>query len=408
MKRLMKAVNKYGPFIAIVSIILLGIYVRTLDYRWPYLRNIDSYNFYRLMDYIVENKGVLPEYDYLILAPDGASRPVGDPYVYLGAYSYMITRSFIHDLLLWQYLIWFPPFLASLLAIPMYYIGKILYDRKAGIIASAFIVFDSAIINRTLGGDPDSDAIVLLIPLILIALFLYIYKQSENKKTFGGKIITLSLITGTLLTLWRATWGGFWFVPALFITFIFLKILYDFFNTKKFGQAIKRNKIFLLSTFIMFSIFYFLSVLTWGIEILPSITVGPFASFLEFQEIKSESGQFPNVYVSVAELQNPGDIRQIIQRTSAISFSENSLLFLISPFALMIYGLLYLTYSFIKTRKHLETLIFLGMWFLGPFIATILAVRFSILFSAPLAIGSAIFLSKILNIAIKNHKSLGE
>ena len=83
------------------------------------------------MESYVTNVTITAKYDYLILAPDGASRPVGDPYVYLGAYSYMITRSFIPDLSLWQYLIWFPPFLASLLAIPMYYIGKIVFERLA-------------------------------------------------------------------------------------------------------------------------------------------------------------------------------------------------------------------------------------------------------------------------------------
>jgi len=50
------------------------------------------------------------------------------------------------------------------------------------------------------------------------------------------------------------------------------------------------------------------------------------------------------------------------------------------------------------TDKHLDTLIILLIWFIGPFYATLTAVRFSILFSAPIAIGSAIILSKILSI----------
>src|SRR3989338_8955588 len=35
---------------AIIIIMLLSMYVRLIDYRWPYLRNIDSYVFYRWMD----------------------------------------------------------------------------------------------------------------------------------------------------------------------------------------------------------------------------------------------------------------------------------------------------------------------------------------------------------------------
>src|SRR3989344_6631490 len=155
-KKVYKALNRYGPFVAITIIIILGIYVRTLDYRWPYLRNIDSYNFFRAITDIVENNGVLPSHDDLSWAPYGADRTIlGDPYVYLGAYSYMLTRAFIPSLQLWEYLIWFPAILAALMAIPMYYIGKILYDRKAGIMAAAFVLFDTAIMSRTLGGDPD-------------------------------------------------------------------------------------------------------------------------------------------------------------------------------------------------------------------------------------------------------------
>src|SRR3989344_2151746 len=209
MKRLMKAVNKYGPFIAISLIIVLGIYVRTLDYRWPYLRNIDSYNFYRLMDHIVENNGVLPQNDDLVLSPDGVVRVIGEPFIYIGAYSYMLVRIFFPALQLWEYLIWFPAILASLMAVPMYFIGKLLYDKKAGIMAAAFIVFDSAVMSRTLGGDPDSDAIVLLLPLIIIALFLYTYKIAEDGKK---KALIFSALTGISLGVWIFTWSGYWFV----------------------------------------------------------------------------------------------------------------------------------------------------------------------------------------------------
>ena len=47
----------------------------------------------------------------------------------------------------------------------------------------------------------------------------------------------------------------------------------------------------------------------------------------------------------------------------------------------------------------MDTVILLLIWFIGPLLATIVAVRFSILFSAPIAIGSAIFLSKMFRLA---------
>ena len=119
--------RKYWVSIVVITIVMLAFYVRLLDYRWPYLRNIDSYMFYRHMDYIVQNNGVMPEHDPLILAPDGwPIRHELFPYQYLGAYTFMFTRMFLPQLELWQYLIYFPALLASLAAIPVYYV-----DRKS-------------------------------------------------------------------------------------------------------------------------------------------------------------------------------------------------------------------------------------------------------------------------------------
>ena len=146
--------NKW-TVLAIIIIILLSMYVRLIDYRWPYLRNIDSYDFYRWMDEIVQNNGVLPTHDSYQLAPGGYDRPTQFiyPYFYLGAYSYMFVNNFIH-LQFWEFLVYFPPFLATLAVIPLYFMGKILYDRKAGVLAAFFYIFEISNLSHTLGGRP--------------------------------------------------------------------------------------------------------------------------------------------------------------------------------------------------------------------------------------------------------------
>src|SRR3989344_6338415 len=314
-KKVYKALNRYGPFVAITIIIILGIYVRTLDYRWPYLRNIDSYNFFRAITDIVENGGVLPSHDDLTWAPTGAARTIlGDPYVYIGAYSYNIINFFLPQMQLWEFLIWFPAVLAALMAIPMYFIGKILYDRKAGILAAAFFVFDTAIISRTLGGDPDSDGIVLILPLIIIVLFLYTYKTAEEG--LKKKTIIFSLLTGISLGVWIFTWSGYWFVVWLITGFVMLKFFFAFLEAKKIKSAWSKNRLPIFSYVIIMLIFFSMVLPFRGIGAIQSTIIGP----ISFSSIKSEEGQFPNVYVSVAEFQAPGDIRSIVQRTSPISF----------------------------------------------------------------------------------------
>ncbi|MBI2578475.1 MAG: hypothetical protein HYW26_02060 [Candidatus Aenigmarchaeota archaeon] len=389
-ERTAEMIKKYWPYIVLIFLIYLGTTVRTLDYRWPYLRNIDSYNFAKEMEEITENNGTLPGVDVLKLAPYGTKRGQ-DFYAYVGAYFYMFLRLLIPGMTLWQYLVWFPALLASLMAVPMYFITKMLYDRKAGIFAAAMIIFDTFIIARTLGGDPDNDGIVLLMPLVIIALYLVTHRLSERAERLTWKIGALSILTGATLVAWRLTWGGFWYVLWLISGFLFLKMLSKYIKTRDLRKLWQENNVIIKSYILILLTFFILAIPIFGFSIVNATVTGP----LEFPSIKAEGGTFPNVYVSVAELQNPEGPRDIINRTGL-------------PFFLLIASLIYLSYSYIRTKKHLDTLILLGIWFVGPFLATIVAIRFTILFAAPMAIGTGILFSKLLRMASGEDKSLAD
>ncbi len=374
--------KKYWPAAIVLAIVVLGLYVRIFDYRFPYLRNIDSYAFTRQIE-DVANNGYLPQHDDMSLAPAGQDRPLGrDLYVYIMAYSFSFVKFFIPDYTLFQFLIWAPAFMAALMAIPMYYIGKTFYDRRAGILAAFFIVFDITILSRTLGGDPDNDTSVMLFPLIAIALFLLAYKYT-NEKGFTKKGILYTALAGIGLGAWGYIWSGFWFVIWLIAGFIIVKILMKLVKNRNI-TAIKglKRPIFLFAA--MMTIFFVLTVPFLGSRVITETVQGPFS----FGDIKSEENrEFPNVYVSVAELQSGGGVREILQRT-------NTYLFIF-----MIFSLIYLAVSaLMKREEHIDTFILLLIWFVGPLIATGIGIRFAVLFSAPIAIGSAIFISKIFRI----------
>ena len=400
------AIKKYWPVPVIIFIVLLGTYVRVFDYRLPYLRNIDSYAFTRQIEDIAAN-GKLPGHDDLSLAPLGQDRPVGrDLYVYLMAYSFGAIRLVFPDYSLFQFLIWAPAFLGALMAIPMYFIGKILYDRRAGALAAFFIVFDISVLTRTLGGDPDNDGSVLLFPLIAIALFLIAYKYT-GQNGFNKKGVLYTLLAGIAMAAWGYVWSGFWFViwlitgfviysfciksilkqekgrPLLMLLTIFLApiVLIYLLITRKYTAEAKR----MLALFAaVMAIFFIFTVPLLGPRVITETIQGPFS----FGDIKGEENRpFPNVYVSVAELQSGGGLRDIIQRTNIFFF------------LLMAFSLVYLAASSLTKRKdNVDTFILLGVWFVGPLIATAIGVRFAILFAAPIAIGSAILISKIFRI----------
>ncbi|MBI3190911.1 hypothetical protein HYZ41_04390 [archaeon] len=376
--------------IALILIIVFGAYIRLVDYRWPYLRNIDSYNFARDIEDIVSNGGAFPARNELAQAPFGVDRVISqDFYVYFVAYMYMLYHM-ATGTQLFQFLIWFPALLGALAAVPMYFLVKTLYDKKAAVIAAALIVFDAAIMARTLGGDPDSDGIVLLMPLIVLALYFITYKIS-TKEGFVKKTILLSVLTGLSLAAWYYTWSGFWFVVWIITGFLLVKIFLRFAGTKKIKYTLYSFKTQIFSYAIIIFMFLLLTVPIFGMSTIISTATGPFS----FQEIKSEATTFPNVYVSVAELQSPGDAKEIINRIGI-------------SFFFLIFSLIYLLYSFVKKRQHIDTIILLLIWFVGPFLATLVAVRFTILFSAPIAIGTGILFSKILRLASGEDKGVDD
>ncbi len=391
--------KKTWPVIAVILIIYLGFYTRLLNYDWPYLRNIDSYVFYRWIDEIVQNNGILPVHDIYQLSPDGFYRPPQwiYPYFYIGAYSYIITNTFVPGINLMDFLIYLPAFLAVLAAIPVYFIGKLLFNRKAGILAAFFYVFDISNFSRSLGGDPDSDAIVILMSMLAIWAFLGAYKVAEVTKKLSKRVLFYSVISALVLWIWYSTWAGYWYVFWLISGFILLRLIFGIISKNNSNKTAELKTI-LVSFIIIVSLSFILTIPSYGDIKITSALFGP----IQFQSIKGEESFFPNVYVSVAELQSAGEWIEIIKRTSVLDGAG----LLVSPFFLMVYSLIGLIFFYIKTRKYLDSVLFIMIWFLGPFASTIMGgVRFSILFSAPLAVGSGIFLSMLIGIVFKK---LGE
>ncbi len=362
-----KYLAKNYHVIILVMLFSTSLYIRLVGFRFPYLRNIDSYVFYRYMNYTIET-GKIPDYDPLMLAPTGANLTMWNMfYVFLGAKTYEAVRLFF-DIPLWRFLVYFPAVLASLMVMPAYVIGKELYDRDAGLLAAFMLVFSPVVMSRTLGGDPDSDAIVLLMSLATVASLTLVIKRKK---------ILDSVVAGIVFSLFAWTWVGFWYVYWLYLGTVLVLF------------AIKRDWADIRNLAIVTAVFLAATYLLTGRFLGGYVLRAPFGTIGLFGTggIKSEEGQFPNVYVSVAEMQ---------------SNSLSSLMRQIGGYLLVpsIIGLAYLAYSYVKTRRHLEALVLLGLWAAGFFYASLTAVRFSIFLIIPLSFLTAIAFSKALKIAL--------
>lgn len=390
--------NKHWTVLAIVFIFALSFYIRVFGFNYNYLRNIDSYWHYRYMKMILENNGKLPEYDTLMEAPEYRKIETMHFYHYLGAYSYMLFKIFFKQTELWRFLVYFPAFLASLAVIPCYFIGKRLYDKRAGIFLAFLLVFNSAIISRSLGGDPDSDAIVLLIPLVILAFFFEsIYEMKEDRIKKG---IFYSIMTGLFLAILAYTWVS-WHVFYFITGVIAIEIFLEFIHKNK-----KTIKNFILLYFAFAITFLILTIPIIGINFLGIILGGPF----EALKLKAEEGDFPNVYVSVAEMMEGGEVKNVGKNLGIYLAEGDSIiskglgtLYTLVYFSAITFSIVYILITYINKRKHLEALLFLLLWGGGFLFASIYAIRFSILLALPLSLTLAIFLSTIWRVALKEN-----
>lgn len=410
-----KPIFKYKYAIIIFLIIALSMYIRLFGFYeqgFPYLRNIDSFYFYREMGEIVDHNGILSAHDDLRFAPTGIDRHDPPFYLYLGAYSYMFFHLFMPDMQLWQFLIWFPVLLASLIAIPTYYIGKYLFNRKAGVFISIFLLFAIPFVSRSLGGDPDSDAIVMLLMISSLAAFILTYKKLDKERIFSMKNIIYSAIAGLFLGLFALTWSGYWFALVLIVGFVILKIVLDIVLTRKFDsthikKVLSNNKAIVLSFIILIAVFYIVTIPYYGLGFIKNPAESVFGSIGSSGTLKAETGQFPNVYVSVAELQSGGDIKDVAIRASSVDLASQvsgiplGILVLISPFLLTLVCFLYLFYAYVKKREHLDTLLFMLIWFIGFLVASAVAIRFNIFLTPVYAICSGIILAKLWDVAFR-------
>ena len=394
--KLLKFAKKYWAEILVVFIFILAFYVRIVGFHYPYLRNIDSYAFYAQMKYIYEH-GSLPAVNKLMLAPTG--EPIGRGtvlYSYLGAYTYKLFKIFMPDLKLWRFLIYFPAFLASLSAIPLYIAGKNIYDKKAGLFFSFLMIFNPAMMSRTLGGDPDSDCIVFLMTTIVFMAVSFMIKYKYDKK----KMIYSSIFAGISLTLFALSWVGYWYLYWIIIGYFILVAIFDgIYNYSKTKEIDKSHlKKMGTSFLIMTTVMILTAVPYFGFRFINSTFKAPFETLSMFSPtggIKGEGGQFPNVYVSVAEMMSPGGAIKIIMSDP-------------SKFILTFVTIIYLLYAYFKEKKHLDTAAILISWLFVTFYASITAVRFMIFLAMPLALGTSIFLSKVFRLLTGEDKNVIE
>jgi asparagine N-glycosylation enzyme membrane subunit Stt3 len=393
--------------LVLLVVMLFAGYVRALGYfnldgstKYEWLRNIDSYYFTKYTDLVFRGQS----WDNTILAPVGGWYISGS-FVYptVAAIGYKIVQ-LTSNMLLDYYMAWLSPIIAVLCAIPAYFIGKVLWNKKAGILFAFFSIMSAQFVSRSLGGDPDSDAIAMLMFLLSVLAVILIIKR-HDVKILSKRNVFLGLFAGIIFGIFIYTWSGFWFPFAMMMAFIAIKFVSDTMYKRSIKASLLAVLPLLFCLLVAWFVFWVIATPVYGVSSVLLPVQSPMLGmvFKESIGVAGVGSFFPNVAVSIAELQAGGDIRGVLLASGGVDIISWMgleplwLFMLFSPAVVSVLWLLYMAY-----RKYdNDTLLFVGVWLIIFIVASVMAVRFGMFLGQLFGLCAAMMFSELLDKAWK-------
>ena len=315
----------------------------------PYFSEMDSYYNLRLtQDYL--DHGYLgdtiqngTEWDLHSSFPQGQSAEYTPLIVYFTAFTYKFVNLFTH-MPLNAVAIWIAPFIASLAVIPAYLLVRRITNDYGGITAGLLVGLAPAYFAHTFAGFFDTDQFNMIVPLFVVMFFIY----SMLANTMKSRAIYAAL-AGFSMLIFTLAWSGWYYIYYLVVATAVIYLLISRFLLN--NKTIKPTDYFKgkLSWFNdkpdLFTLIIFLvvSLLLMSVSIGISGIEGGILSPIGASQLQSavQSTAYPNVYVSVSELQIPS-ISEVISGVGGYL-----------PFFFGIFGVIALFWN-LKTREVKE------------------------------------------------------
>ncbi|MCX6005984.1 MAG: oligosaccharyl transferase, archaeosortase A system-associated [Chloroflexi bacterium] len=223
----------------LLIIAAVSLYIRiALPYNTVFSSNIikftgaDAYYYMRLVDNIVYNFPHLTPFDPYYIYPDGGNTGVTpDLFAYLIAFvAKLLGPGNFSQQSIDTIAVYIPPVLATLVIIPLYFIGKAVFNRWVGILAAAIFVILPVEVGRSLLGYTDQHIAEVLITTILMLFIILALKNGSRLELDKPanrawnvlcRPLIYSILAGICLGIYFLTWvGALLFVLLLFIYFL--------------------------------------------------------------------------------------------------------------------------------------------------------------------------------------------
>jgi dolichyl-diphosphooligosaccharide--protein glycosyltransferase len=213
-KALMK---KLLPLVLLFIVFSSALWLRSFPARFSEIQALDPFFFYRMGLDVMQNNWELG-IDMMRYHPTGVDTAQYHYLlpIYLPAFVYTLMTGIGMNMHYLHFAIMWPAWLGALAVIPMYFLGKELFGRKAGLFAAFFLATIPAFITRTSAGFFEKEPIAGIFIVTSVLFFTRALKRSS---------LPNGLVSGVSLAMASLAWGGVQYIYMLFAGFLALIFL---------------------------------------------------------------------------------------------------------------------------------------------------------------------------------------
>ena len=188
---------------------------------WIKFASNDAYYYMRLVDNLVHNSLRLETFDQYLIFPDGQNVTSFTLFArLLAGISWLIGLGSPTQRIVDMVGVFTPAIMASMVIIPVYFIGKELVGRWVGLISAGLIaVISGEFLGRSILGFTDHHIAEVLFTTVLMLFLLLAVKSTKDKNS--TKPVIFSVLAGIVLGVYLLTWiGGLLFIFIIGLYFI--------------------------------------------------------------------------------------------------------------------------------------------------------------------------------------------
>ena len=275
---------------------------------WIKFTGVDGYFFMRLVDNLAHNFPHLITFDPYALYPGGSYVGIRSLFVYLIAgVAWLVGLGSPTQHVIDVVGVYFPAVLGALTVIPVYFIGKVLFNRWAGVIAAGLVgILPGEFLGRSILGFTDYHvAEVLFTTVTMLFLILAVKNAKEKGLTFkqlkGLSWVTMtkpliySLLAGIFLGIYLLTWPGALLFIFIIFVYLIIQFIVDHLKSKPTDYLCFVSTIVLIIASLMFlpvqpSMMFLVSLV---VAIITPVVMAVLSRFMSSRDIK------PIVYPAV-------------------------------------------------------------------------------------------------------------